>query len=46
MTKRKVRMKKMETRERSPKIALEKVKRRGLYYLPSVSIIVLICLFF
>ena len=27
--------------ERGPRIAVEKVRRRGLYHLPSVSIIVL-----
>ena len=30
-----------EDDERGPRIALEKVRRRGLYHLPSVSIIVL-----
>ena len=36
-----VRMKKIKTRKRCLRMALEKVRKKGLYYLSSVSIIIL-----
>ena len=39
-------MKKMETRKRGLRMALEKVRRRELYHLPPISVIFLICCFF
>jgi len=44
MTGRRVRMKKMEMKKRGLRMALEKVRRRKLYCLSPVSIIVLIFL--
>jgi len=41
MTVKKVRLKKTEMTRRGLKMAPEKVRRRGLYHLPPISIVVL-----
>jgi len=37
---------KVEMKRRGPRMALEKVRRRGLHCLPPISIVVLFSLFF